>query len=941
VPPAVAIAAAKIEEKAMVDRTAGTLHALGIAQLVLGRTDTAVAALEEASRLAPAKASVWADLSAAYYERSGTPDGALNLPKGLQAANTAITLGGVDGPAWFNKALLLERLHTRDQAIAAWKRFLETDGDSPWAREARQRLADLENSGALRLPGDTQGPRDALMDDVLGRWGDAITRRDTASAAKALSDARRLAVSLAPVLADRFAMDVVEHVASAHGTALLFAAEGHAAYRAARTLYKREDFDAAAPLFEQAARQFALSFSPAAYTARLYSGIIRYRRNDLAGAIATLVAVGTETEGRGYTSIAGRAVWVRGLALEVSGSARQASDCYAKAVRLLATAGESSNAAFVEGLRASQLDRLGNADAAWNAWAMALEDTAREGTLLTAAISASRLGWPRAALDLQNAATDVARRAGRLTSLADALRWQAVTYAQLGQLSDTRKRIDEARAIADGRPGAAWERIRAEIDLADANAEGASAPDVRIASATRALAYFRSANAVARLPETLLARATANMSAGDLDAAYTDAREGARILGSLREQVSPGADQMRFADVVRLLVATVVEVQDSRGRLREAFDVVEDARARDLPDAATPLTLAELEHFVPPQTVLAMFVVGRDRSYVWVVRQGRSTAVRIAAGRDVVARLAANAGPPRFEREAALALRRLAIDPVVEGGGSDDLLVIVPDGPLHAIAFAALPGKHSTYLIEEHPIVLSPSARGWLFASRRLSTRDKKISRAFVAGNARTDTERFGSLPDLPSANAEASAVAKLYGTTAVTDAAVTGRTVLGGFDADVVHFAGHAVVNDQQPSLSALVVWDPDGAGLSADVIRAQTLSSTRLVVLASCRSSSGAPTHAEGSISLARAFLAAGALNVVASNWMVEDRGSKELMVRFHEAYLANGDAARALRSAQMMLARSSDIALRSPKIWAGFAVFGATAVVSQLGPPSQGGR
>jgi CHAT domain-containing protein len=194
-----------------------------------------------------------------------------------------------------------------------------------------------------------------------------------------------------------------------------------------------------------------------------------------------------------------------------------------------------------------------------------------------------------------------------------------------------------------------------------------------------------------------------------------------------------------------------------------------------------------------------------------------------------------------------------------------------------------------------------------------------------VAGNPRIDPERYADLPALPFAEEEARAVAALYGTHAVTGEHVTRAAVMSALDSEVVHFAGHAVVNDARPSESALVVWDPGGPGLAAADIRSVSCAHSRLIVLAACESAAGLMTRTEGPIGLARAFLAAGAPSVVASQWTVGDRTSKELIVKFHEEYLRTGNAATSLRRAQVTMIRSSEESFRHPRNWAGFVAFG----------------
>jgi CHAT domain-containing protein len=57
------------------------------------------------------------------------------------------------------------------------------------------------------------------------------------------------------------------------------------------------------------------------------------------------------------------------------------------------------------------------------------------------------------------------------------------------------------------------------------------------------------------------------------------------------------------------------------------------------------------------------------------------------------------------------------------------------------------------------------------------------------------------------------------------------------------------------------------------------------------------------------------------VGSLWEVEDIRTREVITGFHDAYRASGDAASALRAAQLSLLRGPDRSQRSPAAWAGF--------------------
>ena len=56
------------------------------------------------------------------------------------------------------------------------------------------------------------------------------------------------------------------------------------------------------------------------------------------------------------------------------------------------------------------------------------------------------------------------------------------------------------------------------------------------------------------------------------------------------------------------------------------------------------------------------------------------------------------------------------------------------------------------------------------------------------------------------------------------------------------------------------------------------------KLVVLSCCHSGKGQIMKSEGVVGISRAFLAAGARSVLATLWAVDDRATKEFMIRFY---------------------------------------------------------
>ena len=94
-------------------------------------------------------ARVLNDLAVGLTEFAQTHDDPSALIDAFTAADSAVRLDESLPEAQFTLAVLLEQLYLRSNAIAAWTRYLELDGRSPWAAEAR---ASLDEADAARRP---------------------------------------------------------------------------------------------------------------------------------------------------------------------------------------------------------------------------------------------------------------------------------------------------------------------------------------------------------------------------------------------------------------------------------------------------------------------------------------------------------------------------------------------------------------------------------------------------------------------------------------------------------------------------------------------------------------------------------------------------------------------------------------------------------------------
>jgi CHAT domain-containing protein len=266
----------------------------------------------------------------------------------------------------------------------------------------------------------------------------------------------------------------------------------------------------------------------------------------------------------------------------------------------------------------------------------------------------------------------------------------------------------------------------------------------------------------------------------------------------------------------------------------------------------------------------------------------------------------------------------------------------VPDKILNHLPFAALvspaTGRH---LAEDYAVTLAPSAGLFVLNSEAARARGAGGRESVLSvGDPNFDRRAFPGLASLPAARGEAAAVAAVYGAPrALVGGAATKPAVESALrGAEVIHFALHAVADEQAPMSSGLLLAGgddgSDGRGAEpAGLLRAQEvyrmrLPRARLVVLSACRSGVERYYGGEGMVGLARAFLAAGAPVVVASLWSVDSEATAELMVALHRRRVAGDSAAEALRGAQAEMIRHPDARLRHPFYWAAFAAIGGEA-------------
>jgi len=144
-----------------------------------------------------------------------------------------------------------------------------------------------------------------------------------------------------------------------------------------------------------------------------------------------------------------------------------------------------------------------------------------------------------------------------------------------------------------------------------------------------------------------------------------------------------------------------------------------------------------------------------------------------------------------------------------------------------------------------------------------------------------------------------------------------------------ILHFATHALLDNNHPELSGLVLSLVDQRGRSMDgFLTLEDIYNLNLnadlVVLSACETALGKEIKGEGLIGLTRGFMYAGTPRVVASLWKVDDVATADLMRLFYKFMLQQHLApAPALRAAQLRM--SEQKRWSDPYYWAGFIIQG----------------
>jgi len=585
--------------------------------------------------------------------------------------------------------------------------------------------------------------------------------------------------------------------------------------------------------------------------------------------------------------------------------------------------GESNYAMTVREIITEVYDRIGEPRKAWNHRLAALQELGRPEKaqlqlpiFAIARAAALNHDWPvgLSFIDLQLA---MGRYPNDESIYVHALLLRAGILGRMGQqraaMDDLSKAAAAIPAIknAGGRELAESERLAVEGFVAPSPADS-------IAVLTRAIQQTKRRM---YLPELLLHRGRAYAATGQPHQAAEDFEAGIRELEDQRDSLAKGDERWGMFGTADELFDEALLLALQKGDVSAAFAYSERARARELLDSmgvatpqAAPARLPDaiiLEYVQLPDRMI-IFVVDGER--LRVVKQDLSSSV-VSQEIESLTHSAARGNGEEFKRIAAVLYDRL-LGPVADELAAGNTLVVVPDGTLSLVPFAALVDPAGRYVIERRPVVVTPSVAVFSRTAQRKQQFGRASRLLVIAGPA----AREGDLGTLRSEQREIDAIAAEYSNVDYAHRAPIDELLqLCASGANIIHFVGHAVLPNQDNG-GALVM--SQGDQLDVREIASMKLRDIGLVVLAACGTGRGHGRAGEPSISVARAFLTAGVPSVVATLWPIDDTPAAEFFPQFHH-YLARGlPPAEALRAVQLEWIHRHD---GSPGVWAAVQVIG----------------
>ena len=949
------------------------MHTLALADFIWHESlpaalDQSVASARQALRLSPRDPVLLNDAAVvllAKAEREGTLRPLLHALDAIERAHSG---DSTSLPILFNRALILDRLYLVEAADSAWAKYLRVERSRQWRLEAqreRERLA-LRRSidpfaGALDSLAMMVGPRmERVVRDrvrqspqaarefafaVLSEWGKLppTDRR----ARRLLAIAKSIGADIDAARSVRFAVADIEACAT-DVTCLRHHGAGHTALADGIKAYNGASFDDALRMLDSAQRSFGSLRSAASRWAAFYRAASLVNRRDYATGDSTFLALldsATDNE----PALVGKAMFGVGVSQIRRGNYELADQWFKRGLPHVERSREHETLGYAHYMRTAALQHVGQTteshDEAFRSLAILSEHRASNylnNQLEQVARIARDEGLPFAAIAIVDEMLTVARRLQKPDVLALALGTRARDLISVGRTVEADIDLNEADEWAARLPpGQGLDRLRATVLLSRAVIVRRTDPAAALPLLDRVITAFKGFTQDFLLPTALYEGALASLALGDSVSARGKLDAAIVSLESQQSRLLASELRASFAETVENVFDEMVALEMATRHDSGAFAYLERARTAAWPSVpgtggrspSREVSLASLSAKLGPRMMVVEYALLRDRCIVWAITHDNAVALQVLAPRDTIAALVGQLETALSmenvsANDARARLYQLLIAPIGDQLKGVSTIIVVPDREIHRVPFPALwDSSTRKYAIESYEFRTVPSA-GYLLAA---GGEQGSVPSEFplVVGNPTQSPGDARALGRLPGADKEARDVADLYqhSTLLSGDDATHPRVVERLSTASSLHFAGHAVFDEDRPELSYLALAGDSATDgrLSAREIGSLRLSHLRLVVLSACSTLNPRSTRNGPVAGLAYSFLGARAPALISTMWDVRDDASATLLVAFHRRLVQRERPSEALRKTQLEALHSQSSQMRLPRNWAAFTYTG----------------
>lgn len=541
----------------------------------------------------------------------------------------------------------------------------------------------------------------------------------------------------------------------------------------------------------------------------------------------------------------------------------------------------------------------------------------------------------KAAIDYYTRALAIARdRGGDNVYIGQYLNNISSTNLMIGQFPEAEKSGQEALDyLKNGKDHkeVLWALLnQAEIATATKNYTGAEAqflaiieaPDAPVAMRWEAQAGL--ARYYVATHQTARARAQFRQALNTLDQARKPIRDEENRLAFSFWEATFHTDYIRF----------LIDERDIQGALL----VAESMQARDLEEGLAKsgrpqhaLSIPAIRSYLKKQNqVILSYWLTPTQSYLWAITPGEIRLFQLPPRREIEAKV------ERYQKaitdledveqgdQGGQELFQMLVEPARRMIPAGAHVVVIPDGGLARLNFETLiaPGPPPHFWIRDVELE-NASSISLLIRPRIPAPTTKKL---LLMGDP------IQASPDYPALTFARNEIEKIS-----THFSPSEELTISGKDArpstygavepgrfEIIDFVTHGVASDIRPLDSAIILSSQEGGAFklyAGDILRKRL--NARIVIVSACYGAGKRSYSAAGLVGLAWAFLRAGAHQVIAGSWKVDDRSTPEFMDDFYTELKSGKSPSKALRSAKLRMLNSGTV-YRLPNFWAALQIY-----------------